>query len=266
MFAATVSPRASHASGGTQSVPAVEKVFAILEVLANSQNGLTLRELAHVCHLPKSTVHCILITLQRSGYLHRKPRTSRYLFGRKLLQLANHALSGIEVCDQAEPHMRTLCARLRLPVQLGIIESGEVTIVTKVDHFSRIRSLNSWIGKRMELHCTAIGKALISDWSADEIYRRGRERNLSRHNDNTICTIKGLSEEIEKVRRNGFAVDDEEDVLGVRCIGAPIHDPAGHVAAAISVYGETWEITEENVGGIAAQVRVAAEAIAHSLC
>ena len=273
MFAASVltpiapapDPVSRHSSGGTQSVPAVEKVFTILEVLANSQNGLTLRELARICNLPKSSVHCILITLQRSGYLHRKPRTSRYLFGRKLLQLGNQALGGLELCENAEPHLRSLCARLRLPVQLGIIEFDEAAIAAKYDYFSNVRPGNSWVGKRMELHCTAMGKALMSDWSVEEVQRLGRERNLPRHNDNTIWTVKRLAEEIEKVRRTGFAVDDEEDVLGMRCVGAPILGPSGQVIAAVSVYGATSEITEENVHGIATHVRSAVEAIARSL-
>jgi DNA-binding IclR family transcriptional regulator len=249
------------AAGGTQSVPAVEKVFSILEVLANSSTGLTLRDLAKMCDLPKSSVHCILITLERSGYLHRNQRTSRYLFGRKLLLLANHALGGLELCEHAEPHMRSLCGRLRLPVHLGIVECDEAAIVAKADYFSSSRPVKSWIGKRMELHCTGIGKALISNWPSEELERLAKERNLSRHNDNTIWSLKRLSEELQRVRRLGYAVDDEEDVLGLRCVGAPIVDADGDVIAAISVYGTTSEITENNVDAIAVAVRAAAQTI-----
>ena len=139
---------------GTQSVPAVEKLFAILEVLAISNSGLTLRELAHSCGLPKSSVHGILITLQRCGYLYRNQRTSRYLFARKLLMLANNALSNLELRDRVEPHLHSLARGTGLTAHLGIAEFNEAVIVAKVDpSFSR-RMMPSWVGKRMELHCT----------------------------------------------------------------------------------------------------------------
>lgn len=238
----------------TPSVPSVERVFVILEVLAKSRTGLTLRELAAICGLPKSSVHCIILTLQRSGYLHRNPRTSRYLFGRKLLMLANSALSGLELREHAEPYMRELARRTRLRVHLGILELNEVVVVAKVDPCPGVRNIASWVGKRLELHCTALGKALICNWSEADVGRLAREHTLSRHNDNTISTLKRLQEELAAVRRAGYSVDDEEDVLGFRCVGAPIYGGGGEIVAAMSVSGATSEITAENLKLIASQV------------
>ena len=158
----------------TQSVPAVEKVFVILEALARSEAGITVRELAEICGLPKSSVHCIVITLQRSAYLHRNPRTGRYLFGHKLLMLANQALSGLELRELAEPHLLSLARRARLAVHLGIAERDEVVLVAKLDLSNPARPMSSWIGKRMELHCTALGKCLISTWDESELGRLAR--------------------------------------------------------------------------------------------
>lgn len=265
MMAATEFVAADRVAGSTQSVPAVQKLLVILEVLARSQHGLTLRELAAICGLPKSSVHCIILTLQRCGYLHRNPRTSRYLFGRKLLMLANHALSGLELREYAEPHLRALARRTKLPVHLGIVEFDEAVIVAKMDLHPQASRIGSWVGKRMELHCTALGKALIAHWNDSEIMRLARERTLARHNDNTIWTVKKLGEELASVRRLGYAVDDEEDVLGFRCIGAPVYDAAGQVAAAMSVSGTTADITAENVVSLAAEVLTEAAALSQSL-
>jgi DNA-binding IclR family transcriptional regulator len=246
-------------------VPAVEKVFVILEALARSQGGITVRELAAVCGLPKSSVHCIVTTLQRSAYLHRNPRTGRYLFGRKLLMFANQALSGLELGELAEPYLLSLARMTRLEVHLGIVERDEVVLVAKLDVARPSRAAGSWVGRRMELHCTALGKCLISRWDESELARLARERTLARHNDNTIASLRKLSEEVMRVRRAGYAVDDEEHLLGTRCVGAPVYGSDGAVIAALSVSGNTMQIDAENVTHIAEFVMADACAFSRSL-
>ncbi len=248
--------------GRTQSVPAVERVFAILEVLTQSSNGLTLRELAEVCGVPKSSVHCIVVTLQRAGYLHRNGRTSRYLFGRKLLQLANHAIGGLELRERAEPHMRALARTTRLPIHLGILEFDEAVLVAKVAYGLDGPARGGWVGKRMELHCTGIGKSLLWDWSDSELARLARERALSRHNDNTISTVRRLQEDLATARRLGYSLDDEEDALGLRCVGVPVRDVSGRIVAAMSVAGTTHELHADNIASVAASLRRAAAFLA----
>ena len=245
---------AGNAIAGTHSVPAVEKAFLILEVLARSHSGLTLRELAQLCGLPKSSVHGILVTLQRCGYLYRNQRTSRYLFARKLLTLANNAISGLELREQAVPYMRILARRTQLPVHLGIVEFDEAVIVAKLESLLKPWPIASWVGKRMELHCTGLGKALIAHWTDSQLERLAQERTLSRHNENTISSLRLLKEDLQKVRRLGYAVDDEEHVLGCRCVAAPLYDSRGEVIAAISVSGSTVEITSDHLPGLAAEV------------
>jgi DNA-binding IclR family transcriptional regulator len=243
----------------------VEKVFSILEVLAASKAGLAAHELVARCGLPKSSVHCILVTLQRCGYLHRNVRTGRYLLGTKLLRLANSALSSLDLRQQAEPHMQALARRAGLTVHLGMVESSEAVVVAKVDHFASRRLLGSWVGKRMDLHCTAIGKSLIAEWSKPELESLAKKLNLCRHNDNTISSLTRLNNELARVRRLGYAVDDEEDVLGFRCVGVPVRDPADEVIAAMSISGTVHEITLDNISSIAAEVQLAARGLSKSL-
>lgn len=267
-IAQQISPTAARHSArerSTQSVPAVEKVFAILEVLANSQHGLTLRELAEGCGVPKSTVHCIVVTLERSGYLHRSPRTSRLLFGRKMLQFANTAIGGLDLKERAEPLMRALARRTGLPVQLGILDIDSAVVVARVDGQPPRPALGSWVGRRLELHCTAVGKVLMSAWSDAELVHFARNRTLVPHNDNTISNLRKLSEELDRVRRLGYAMDDEENALGLRCVGAAVYAPGGSVAAAISVSGSTADITPESAQWVAAAVRHEAQGLSRLL-
>src|SRR5581483_8975748 len=110
------------------------------------------------CYLPKSSVHGIIVTLERRGYLHRSQRTGRYLFDKKLLMLGNHSLRGTELRDRVEPQMRTLARRTGLSVHVGIVESNEAVVIARVDTLTAPRRAGMWVGKRRPLHCTAMGK------------------------------------------------------------------------------------------------------------
>src|SRR6476646_8770594 len=108
----------------TQSVPALDRALTILEVLVKSRRGLSLADLSRRLRLPKSSTHCILLTLERRGYLHRHEITHKYLFGLKLLSLANLALSELEVREQAAAHLVELMQTVRLTVHLAILDQG----------------------------------------------------------------------------------------------------------------------------------------------
>ncbi len=243
----------------TPSVPAVDKALSALELLAQSRTGLTLGELTRRLALPKSSVHCLLLTLERRGYLHRNEK-SRYLFGLKLFGLANMALSGIGLRERALPFLKALMARTRLTVHMAMLEQGEAVLVEKVEPPNVFR-LATWLGKRMDVHCTGVGKALIAHLPEEEVERLVRDRGLPRHNDNTICSLRRLRDDLARIRKTGYAMDDEEDELGARCIGAPIFDGEGKVIAAVSASGTTVQVTSENMAAIAEQVKECAASI-----
>ena len=249
---------------GTQSVPALEKALQILQMLATSRSGLSLQEIVQRTGLPRSSVHCILVTLQRQDFLYRNESTSRYMFGLKLFSLANMALSGLRLRDQAAPFLYSLMHQTQLTVHLAILERNEAVLVAKVDAPGIVR-LATWLGKRMELHCTGLGKALMCHWDEERIDGVIAEHGLPRHNDNTIASLKRLKQDLSKAAERGYAVDDEEDEIGLRCIGVPVFDHTGSVVAAVSVAGTTSQITGENVNDLAGRVMAAAGALSQVL-
>lgn len=170
----------------TQSVPALDRALTLLELLARSKAGLTLPELVQQTRLPKSSVHCLLVTLQRRGYLYRNERTSRYLFGMKLVSLANCAISGIKLRDQAMSFLRGLMHETGLTTHLAILENQEAVLISKCEPAGTMR-VATWIGKQMDVHCTSLGKALIAYCAPDDLDRILKEHGLPRHNDNTLC-------------------------------------------------------------------------------
>src|SRR3954469_9986455 len=244
----------------TPSVPALERAFGILDLVATSSAGLTLPDLAAALNLPKSSVHSLLITLERHQYLHRNDTTGRYLFGSKLFSLANMSLSGFQVRELAAPHMRGLMERTGLTVHLAVLEHYEAVLVEKVEPPGTFK-LATWLGKRMDVHCTGVGKALIAHLPEEELAALVRERGLPRHNDNSIVSLRKLKDDLARARQLGYAIDDEEDEIGHRCIGGTIFNEAGLVAAAVSISGTTLQVREDNSQALARDVKQTADTV-----
>ncbi|HEX8984879.1 MAG TPA: IclR family transcriptional regulator [Bryobacteraceae bacterium] len=257
-----VSVARSDAAPKTQSVPALERALLILEYLAKSRHGATLSQLSRKLELPKSTSHALLLTFERCGYVHREEQTGRYRLGTRLYALANMALSGISLRDQAAPFLQKLMRDTGLTVHLAILEQGEAVLIDRVEP-PGVPHVSTWVGKRMGLHCTALGKALIAHLPEAQVEDMVRRQGLLRHNENTIASLKRLRQACELVQQSGYAIDDEEEEIGVRCIGTPVINGHGDVVAAISVSGNTTQV--ENVAALAVRVKETALAISHHL-
>jgi DNA-binding IclR family transcriptional regulator len=248
----------------TPSAPALDRGLSIMELLASSTNGLTLPELTRRLKLPKSSVHSLLLTLERRGYLSRNTTAKRYLFGLKVFSLANMALNGIQLRERAAPFLRALMERTHLTVHLGIREQDEIVLIEKVEAPGLLR-IATWVGKRMDLHCSGLGKALIAYLPEKDLLRLFADRILPRYNENTIVSSRRLREDVKRTRCLGYSADDEEGEIGFRCLGAPIFDQTGTAVAAISVAGSTVQITSENLTSIGVMVKEAAASISRCL-
>jgi DNA-binding IclR family transcriptional regulator len=244
----------------TQSVPALERGLRILECLADSQHGLTLSQITRVMDLPKSTVHCLLLTFERAGYIQREDATGRYRLGPGLFRLANVALPALTVREQAVPLLRTLAESTHLTVHMAALDQDELVLIARLNPCGTAAPA-SWIGKRMDFHCTALGKAVLAWSDQGDVERLIRKHGMLRHNDNTIASMRRLVLDLEQVRRCGYAVDDEEEEIGVRCLGAPVMGSTGRVEAAISLVGTTMQIDWETSPSLVAQVTGAARAV-----
>lgn len=247
----------------TKSVPAIEKAMVILEELATSRSGLSLSELTRKLALPKSSTFGLLLTLERLGYLDRNENTGRYLFGMKIFSLANMAMNGLNLRKIAFPFMRELMRKTNLTVHMSIQEQNEVVIIEKVES-PFTPKVETWVGKRMGIHCTAAGKALISDWLEDDINRL-INHGLPRYNENTIVSPKKLREELIAVKQNGYSLDVEEETIGSRCIGAPIQNEVGRIVAAVSIAGYKQQIHNETISSLISNVKATATGISDAL-
>jgi len=250
--------------GKPLGVPALDRALTVLETLAHSRKGYSVSELSRRLELPKSSVHLILRTLERRGYLQKHAASGRYRFGLKLVGLGRAALEGVELRDEARPALTSLAHATDLTVHMGVLERSEVVIIERIESTSAVRVV-SWVGRRLDANSTAVGKALLAFQPPEEQERQLRSDRLPRHNDRTIATIPGLKRELERVRAQGYSLCDEEDEIGVRCVGAPILNEHGCAVAAISVAGTTTQIPADRMPALADAVVATAREISGGL-
>jgi DNA-binding IclR family transcriptional regulator len=248
----------------TPSVPALERGLAILELVAMSRNGLTFSQIARQLEFPKSSIHCLLVTFEREGYLHRHEPTGRYVCGEKLIKIANSAMSGILFREKALPVLRSLAERTSLTAHMAILDGGVATLIAKAD-MAGTQKVATWVGKRIDIHCTSLGKCLTAYLAETDLDSLVREHGLLRHNENTIASVSGLKRELSKTRTLGYAIDDEEEEIGIRCLGVPVFGANHDVIAAISVSGTVSHMQPEQCGALINELRRCASEIAARL-
>jgi DNA-binding IclR family transcriptional regulator len=247
------------------AVPSVTRAIMILELLAQSQRGMTLSDISRKLDVPKSSAHVLMRTLENLGYLKSSKLSGKYCFGLKLVSLSTTALENLDLREQARPFLRELMLRTELTVHLAILEGAEAVIVEKIEAPGMLR-LATWVGRRLDANSSGVGKALLA-FSLDESggHHQLVRGPLARNNKNTISSPERLVRELRKVRELGYAFENEEGEIGFRCIGVPLYDSAGTVIAAISVAGTTSQIPTERVPKLAATVKSVASQISTHL-
>ncbi len=241
-------------------VPSLERGLIILEVLAKSRAGLSFSQVTRQLALPKSSVHCLLRTFENAGYVYKDAVSGKYRVSLSICELARQALQGISLRDQARNPLRKLAEQTGLTVHLAVMEQGSCVLIEKVTPPGVPRTA-TWIRKQLALHCTAVGKALLAFLPESDTEQLIANHGLIRYNDNTICSARQLKQELQTIRVKGYALDDEEEEIGVCCIGAPIFNGNGEAIAALSIVGDAQQISGEAVSSLQSAVIRAADAV-----
>jgi DNA-binding IclR family transcriptional regulator len=221
-------------------LPAVDRAMSLFELLANSLQGLTLSELSRKLNMPKSTTHYLIHTLVTRGYVQRGRDGRHYLLGLRLADVASANPAELNLRAQAMPYLKQIAARFNLTATATVQRGAEAVIIAKVESFQDVGG--AWVGRHLDLHCTAQGKALISTLSDEKLDRLFSGRDFARFTSRTISSISALKVHLAQVRANGFATNDEEQVPGIRAVAVPVVDGTGAVLAAFSVRGSTGQI------------------------
>jgi IclR family transcriptional regulator, KDG regulon repressor len=221
-------------------VGVLHKTLDVLELLRNGQDGARLSDLARGLDLPKATVYRILMTLEARGYVDRDDGGG-YRMARKFFDLRRDEPIDQLLQRAAQMEMARLVEITKETVNLGILDAGEIVVIHTVESPQAVR-MSSKVGNRRHLHATALGKVMLAGMTDAELLRMVRLKGLPKVTPNTIATKTALIEEIHRVREQGFAIDNQENEMEGRCIGAPIQGPSGNVIAALSVSGPVFRM------------------------
>ena len=248
-----------------EQVQVIDRVFDILEYMSLTQGPSGPTEIAAAVGLSKSTVHRLLASMHHRGYVDRDDADGTYTIGIKLVEMVSNHINSLELQTEARPILNTLHANLGLIVHLGILDRHEVVYVEKMDIQPDLRRY-AQIGLRVPAQCSSLGKCLLSCLSGEELLFSLAHCRFEHYTDNTITNLEHLQKHLREVRHQGWAIDDEEYLVGHRCIGAPVYDYRGETIAAVSASGPKTLLPDERIPEVVEQVKEAASRISKQLC
>jgi DNA-binding IclR family transcriptional regulator len=252
-------PRVAKSGPGAAPVGVISKVLRILEALQGSSAGLGLKAICDLTGIHKSTAHRFLKHLEREGYLVRT-EAGAYLIGPRLSQMSTRGSQGATLQAVARPILWELWKSTQETVNLAVLDQGTVLYVDVIESPHEFR-LSSRVGTRRSLHVTALGKALAAFLPAELRASALSTIKFQPATPKTIMNLVHFRQELEKIRRQGYAVDDEEAVQGARCVSAPILNADREPIAAVSVSGPVTRVSPNQVAALAGAVSSAARAI-----
>ena len=222
------------------------RVMDILEILEEYPSGLTLAEISQKIGLPKSSTHRILGVLLERQYIRESYTDGKYLLGYQILSLSKACINSIDLLHEARPYMDALNEEFNETVILGVLDHNcrRIIYLDKIDSSHSLRLVSN-IGERVPVHCTALGKAILSQFDEGKVRKILQDYELRQFTDHTIIDLDKLIYELQQINKAGYAIDREEYKPFVSCVAAPICNYDGKPVAAISMSIPTSRFSDE---------------------
>ncbi len=230
----------------------VLKALIVLECVADADRPLSAAEVAKLCNISRPTAYRLLSTLAVRDYV-TQVNGPYFRLGTQALSLSKKLLDSIDLPELARPYLRELGNLTNETVYLSTLQDTEILYVAKVESTQSIRT-SCIIGTRNNLYSTSMGKALLAFLPAADQARRIDQIEFKPLTPKTIVTREDLISELAVVQKRGYAIDDEENESGVRCVGAPIFDRTGHAFSAISVSAPAYRFPIERIEEVSSLV------------
>jgi len=263
---AAPSGKRAHAPGKSGAiagqVQSLTRGLSILECLARAEGGLTLTDIGLRVQLPPSTVHRLLATLEKMGYVYQAGELGRWYVGLQAFTVGSSFLSSRDFIAQSHPFMRRLMDQSGETVNLAILDGTEAVFVDQVQCREMMRTIVK-LGSRAPLHASGVGKAMFASLPDDQIDAILKVRGLPRITGNTITTPETMWASVRVIRQRGWSFDDEEHALGTRCVAAPIYDEHAETLGAISLAGPSSRLPDERIRQLGPLVAHTAEELTH---
>ncbi|PTW58970.1 IclR family transcriptional regulator [Breoghania corrubedonensis] len=245
-------------------IQSVQRALQILELFDEHKTELRISEISIATGLHKSTLHSLLKTLQAAGYIDQNAENGRYRLGLKLIERGSLVVNSIDMRKRANPMLVELSRQTGQTAHLGILDGCNGVYIDKVEGPGMLIAY-SRIGRQLPIHCTAIGKSLLSKTDRKDVAELLKDYVFEKYTPHTIGNMDDFIAELNRVAEEGVARDEEEHSFGVRCIGAPVFDHTGTVVAAISISTLTSTTSVEDIATYPAAVRKTAATISQAL-
>ena len=243
--------------GGVQSL---SRAFAILEAMADAGGEIGLSQLATQAQLPPATIHRLVRTLVDLGYVRQEP-SRHYSLGPRLMRLVDTSTK--RIATLAHPYMTDVVAALGESVNLAVLDGEEIVYVAQVQPSQNFMRMFTEVGRRVKPHAAAVGKAILATKPEDEVRMLLKRTGMPRRTEHTLTTQKTLFADLERVRERGYALDDGEQELGVRCVAVTVPDAARPMALSMS--GPLTRMSDETIEKAVPILRTAAAKIGAEL-
>lgn len=252
-------PRAFNPVPEQTNIQALDRALAILKVLAEGE-GMSLTELAEASGQSPATVYRVLSTFAAHDVVEFQPARQLWFIGQGAFRIGNAFLGRSSLVDQARLVMRELMVASGETANLAMADGGQVVFLSQVETHQTIRAFFR-PGTRGPMHAAGIGKALLAHYPPEEVARLLREQGLAAFTPRTITDPAALDADLAAIRARGWAMDDEERTLGMRCVAAPIFNEFREAVAGISISGPTVRVTFERGAEFGAMVRASADRV-----
>lgn len=228
----------------SQSNSAVERALTILELISSKKAPIGLADISQELGFAKSTTHRIIEALKSKNFIEQIEESDKYQVGLKAIEVGMSSLTKWNLVDIVTPYLKQLALDLNETSFLAVYDKGEIVYLYKVEGNQSVRT-TAELGTRKPIHCTGLGKAIVSTFNIEEVDQVLTEKGMPKYTEKTVTDRQVYLEELSKVRLEGFSMDDEEAEIGLSCFAVPIFNYTGKAVAAISVAGPTERMLEK---------------------
>lgn len=239
-------------------IQSLARGLKILDKLVEVERSLSITELSQALELDKSIVSRLVQTLVNYEYAQRDPGTRRYMLGKKITRMSWQLLNQMPIRDRAKPFLYSLMHATGECAHTAVYSEKQALVIDDVEASASLRVVGG-IGRLIPLHCTAVGKCLLAFSNIP------LPSELPARTHNTLTSIDRLLAHLDEIRQAGYALDDEENDYGVRCMAAPVYDHTRQAIACIGISGPTVRMTDDRLDALAAEVIAAAHSLSTQL-
>jgi len=254
----------SQSKGDSLTVRSVERAADLLEVLMSADNPVSLSDLSQTVDLHPSTAHRLLATLGKRKFVYQDPDTKLYSPGVKLMYPVPGLRQYYVLVNLVTPILRDIAQSAGEGASLAILSGNHGMVVAKAAS-DRSVDVSLRNGVLVPLHCTAVGKAILAHLSPENARRIFQAEGLPPSTPNTIVDLERMVAELVKIRKEGYAIDNEEWETGIRCVAVPVFSASSEIFGAISVSGPAGRMTPEIIERIANVIQVSASKLSEKL-